>query len=530
MYKGVVHMSISLFEIIGPIMVGPSSSHTAGMVRIGLTAYNIIGRTIPNKITITLHDTISNTYKGHRTDVALVAGVLGISEQDRELKNAIIIAKKKSIEIDIAFFTEGEQNPNTVMLEITMPDGNHHSIKGVSVGGGSIRIVQIDGVTLKLSPKTWNIVVWSHKNVSHILAHILAMDCKQQIEWGECDDSFVTVIPLEQEPNTGIVSQIKAIKGVVECRCIAPIMEFGRIRTHKSLLNSFEELCSISEKTGKSLATLALEYEQIISGESTKHIEGCMQNMLNVMKKAACKGLTAKNKLIYGLTSGKDAKLLMEAEKKGKTISGGIVPRAVAYALSVMEVNASMGVIVAAPTAGSSGIVPGCLLAMQEAYELTDQQLGEALLVCAITGAIIAERGVSLSGVVGGCQGEIGVSSAIAAAGMTAVFGGTPRQITNAMAMSIKNLLGLICDPIGGPIEVPCIKRNAVGVANAFVTADMALSGIISYIPPDEVVDALVNTQKLLPPELRGSVIGGLASTCTAKAFRDSIEKKGLEE
>ena len=205
------------------------------------------------------------------------------------------------------------------------------------------------------------------------------------------------------------------------------------------------------------------------------------------------------------------------------TLSGTTISMAIAYALATMEVNGSMGCVVAAPTAGSCGIVPGCFLSLKKQRGISNDIIIDAMFVAAIIGVIMYNRGASFSGVVGGCQSEIGVSSAIAAAGLVHLCGGNSLQIVQGMAMAIKNLLGLICDPIAGPVEVPCIKRNSVGVVNAFACADMALAGIQSYIPPDEVIDALVNTQQLLPPELKGTAIGGLACTCTAKNLRKKI-------
>ena len=215
--------------------------------------------------------------------------------------------------------------------------------------------------------------------------------------------------------------------------------------------------------------------------------------------------------------------MLAEAIAEGKTISKGIIPVAVAKAIGVMEHNGSMGCIVAAPTAGSSGIVPGAMVAVQEAYDLTDGQLVDALFVSALMGVIMAEKGVSFSGSVGGCQGEIGVSSAITAAGLASIFTDDPETVMHAMALCMKNLLGLVCDPIAGPIEVPCIKRNAVGVANSFISADLALAGIRSFIPPDEVIDALIDVEERLPNELKCATIGGLACTKTAQCVRNKL-------
>ena len=227
---------------------------------------------------------------------------------------------------------------------------------------------------------------------------------------------------------------------------------------------------------------------------------------------------------IYGLTGGEDGRKLMKLVGDGATVSGGLIPLATARALGVMEYNASMGCIVAAPTAGSAGIVPGCAVTVQEKFGFTDDQIVDSLFVSALIGVVMSHRDVSFSGSVGGCQGEVGVSSAIAAAGVASLFSDDPQVPLEAMAICLKNLLCLICDPIAGPIEVPCIKRNAVGVANAMISADMAKAGIASYIPPDQVIDALIDVEHRLPAELRCTTTGGLACAEKAVCLRARLE------
>jgi L-serine dehydratase len=185
-----------------------------------------------------------------------------------------------------------------------------------------------------------------------------------------------------------------------------------------------------------------------------------------------------------------------------------------------MTLNGCMGCVVAAPTAGSSGVLPGALLTAAEHLSSDIAEIEDALLVAAMTGALIAMR-APVSGALGGCQSEIGVASAMTAAALAQLSGGTAKEVVHASSLALKNILGLICDPVAGPVEIPCIKRNAIGVANAFAASDMAIAGIESIIPPDEVVDALINVQKLLPVELRGSMRGGLASTPTAQKLKD---------
>jgi L-serine dehydratase len=187
------------------------------------------------------------------------------------------------------------------------------------------------------------------------------------------------------------------------------------------------------------------------------------------------------------------------------------------YAMATLEVNASMGLIVAAPTAGSAGIVPGILLALQEVYDFSDEQLLEGLFHAGAIG-YLAMRNATVAGAVGGCQAEVGVASAMAASAMVELMGGTPQMCVAAASTVLQNMLGLVCDPVGGLVEYPCQSRNAAGVANAIVAAEIALAGIPQLIPLDEMMEAMYKVGKRLPPELRETALGGCATTPSACA------------
>ena len=217
--------------------------------------------------------------------------------------------------------------------------------------------------------------------------------------------------------------------------------------------------------------------------------------------------------------SGRDAKTLYKAVKEEKLISGRPLSLAVARAIACGEV------IVAAPTAGAVGVLPAVVLTTAEELDSKKQDIIDALLVAAGIGVVIAYK-APISGAMGGCQSEVGVASAMAAAAIVQLAGGNSEQVTQAMALALKNLFGLACDTVAGPVEVPCIKRNVIGVANSFAVADMALVGIKSIIPPDEVIDALRNIQTLMPMELRDTTLGGLGSTKTARRLKEEWLKK----
>lgn len=202
--------------------------------------------------------------------------------------------------------------------------------------------------------------------------------------------------------------------------------------------------------------------------------------------------------------------------------SGPLVSKAIGAAMGVMEVNTSMGLIVAAPTAGSCGILPGSILTTAEHYGWSDDQILEALFVAGAIGMLIT-RNATVSGAEGGCQAETGSAAAMAAAGIVAVLGGTPHQTLDAAATALKNVMGLVCDPIAGLVESPCQKRNALGTANALISAEITLAGIPSIIPFDEVVEAMYRVGRRMPMELRETALGGIANTPTGCAICSRI-------
>ena len=223
--------------------------------------------------------------------------------------------------------------------------------------------------------------------------------------------------------------------------------------------------------------------------------------------------------------SGGDAAKVEQAHKEGKLLGGDYLSAVTAEALKIAECNACMKRIVAAPTAGACGVLPAVLVNYQKEKGTADEQIVRALYTAAGIGQVVAARAY-IAGASGGCQAEIGTASAMAAGALTALGGGTPSQITHAAAMALKNLLGLVCDPVGGLVEVPCVKRNVIGSVNALSAADMALAGIISRIPPDQVIDAMREVGDQMHPSLRETGQGGLANTPAAREWCAAQEEE----
>lgn len=262
------------------------------------------------------------------------------------------------------------------------------------------------------------------------------------------------------------------------------------------------------------LHELSLSSEIEKTGRSYGYIKDYLKNVLKVMENAVKAGINDVDNNIKGKIIGNDSVLLKKRIDHSRTVCGETIAKAVAYALSTMEVNASMGKVVASPTAGSCGVLPAVLMVTKERFNLTDEKLIEGLLAANLVGTIVA-RNATISGAEGGCQAEVGTASAMASGAVVHMMGGTPEQVFNAAAMCFKNLLGLVCDPIAGLVESPCAKRNGIGAANALLCAEMSLAGITSIIPFDEVVEAMYRVGKALPPSLRETSMGGLATTKT---------------
>ncbi|WP_144550209.1 L-serine ammonia-lyase, iron-sulfur-dependent, subunit alpha [Peribacillus simplex] len=280
------------------------------------------------------------------------------------------------------------------------------------------------------------------------------------------------------------------------------------------------ELVELAESKQKRISTLMIEQEMEVTGKSREEIIRQMGVNLDVMEQAVEKGLQGVRS-VSGLTGG-DAVLLQNYIKSGNSLSGELLLDAVSKAVATNEVNAAMGTICATPTAGSAGVVPGTLFALQNKLKPTREQKIEFLFTAGAFGFVVANN-ASISGAAGGCQAEVGSASGMAAAAIVEMAGGTPAQSAEAMAITLKNMLGLVCDPVAGLVEVPCVKRNAMGAANAMVAADMALAGITSRIPCDEVIDAMYKIGQTMPSALRETAQGGLAATPTGRELEAKI-------
>lgn len=535
-----------LRDIIGPIMVGPSSSHTAGALALASMARKLFGEQ-PERAVFTLYGSFAATGSGHGTDKALVAGILGLATDDPRVADAFALAKAAGVQVDIVWDTTTEvAHPNTVDIRCESREGRTLEMRGVSIGGGAAVIRRINGIDVDITGERTSVVV-HQRDERGVLAHIAGVLAGCGINIANANlhrtakrgDAY-TVLETDSAVDASVRELLMDHPDIINARVVpatcagdgeeVPMPEDAEERFARWDYASGEELLALCEREHVTIAQAFRAREEALCAKQGTEagIDAYLDRVLEVMGNAATEPLGNPQPSVGGLIGGEAAKLreaLEDADPRHRLVDP-LAARAAQYALATLETNGRMGVIVATPTAGSAGVLPGVLLALRDERGFSHDQLREGILTAAGLGYLIA-RNASVSGAEGGCQAEVGAASAMAAAALVELRGGTAEQCAEAFAMALTNLEGLVCDPVAGLVEIPCIKRNVIGAMNAVSCADMALAGVVGHIPADEVIDAMAEVGAAMSNDLRETGIGGLAGTPTGKAIRDIVQMQG---
>jgi L-serine dehydratase len=516
----------STFDLLGPVMVGPSSSHTAGALRIARVAGLLCAGPVSH-VTFTLYNSFAQTYRGHGTDRALVAGMLGLAADDPRIRDAFDLAREQGLGWDFAVVaSEPDLHPNTVDVEAACTDGTLTRVRGASVGGGRVRIDRVNGVDVSITGRMPTLIV-EHRDVCGMLGamtgllgdegvNIAFMSSYRTGPGGLAYAVFETDTPVS-------APAVAALRAIPDVSAVHAVNIPGAAPAPAGFRSAYDfasaaELLAVCDVRGCSLGAAMRLRETDLRGANES--AGLMGRVAQVMRDETAGPLAAPRRSLGGFIGGEAARVAGTLGTPTERLSGPVQTRAVAYALATLERSAAMGVIVAAPTAGSAGVVPGCVLALTQELGSDEKTLHDALYAAAAVGAVV-EHGASVSGAQGGCQAEVGTASAMAAAAVAQLMGADPRTCLAAAGTALGNLLGLVCDPVGGLVEVPCQARNAAGVSNAFTAAHLALAGAALPLPFDEVVAAMRAVGDALPASLRETARGGLAacpSVCGAYA------------
>jgi len=518
------HPSI-LNTVLGPITLGPSSSHLAGPVRLGNMARNVIDFK-PQKVDIVFDkgSSFASTYKGHCTDCALVAGFMGWNTDNPKIPKALEEANKSGLEVNIKIEDLQTNHPNCVLFRVLGILGQKKNIMGSSEGGGAIRVFQIDDKLTELDGQRLAVLIYLQKGKAEGNLVKLLQNNLNEVEIKYKDKNLLTLI-FKNIISKEVLDKIKKYPDIDSFKIIKPVFFIPcKGASDTPLFSSSQEMYELTQKNGIKLSQLAIKYEHNRLGWDENKIRKYVEKMIRVMKNAIDRGLSEELEFSGGIVKQGGIRLI-KALANGRTISTGTLPRATAYAMAVNEVSVALGLIVAAPTAGACGVIPGALFAAAEEMgkEKSIEEMVNALLCAGALGTVFAQRATFL-GSLCGCQVESGFATAMAAAAIVELKGGTVKESLDAASISLQNILGMECNPVAGLMEVPCINRNGMGAINALMSADIVLSGVESVIPLDEVIEVVYETGRFRPMQCNGN--GGLAVTPTSMKILSYYSKK----
>lgn len=535
--------TLGLTDIIGPVMVGPSSSHTAGALRIASMARSLC-LAEPVRVEFSLLGSFAHTLSGHGTDKALVAGMLGFAADDLRIRDSFALAEQAGLSFSFAPLPDATdyEHPNTIDIRVIDAAGNEMAVRGESVGGGAAVIRRIDGIDVRITGESTSVVV-RQRDEAGVLAHIAACISERGVNiattrlYRERKGAVAyTVLETDEGVGPEAKAAIEAHPAILDVRVIpgdargAGSADGGRqteAADAAGALERFRELdfpnaaalLTWCEAHGATLSEAFLEREAALAA-SLGRADGArayLAGVLDVMRRSAQRPREEALPSMGGLIGG-EARKLAALVARGGSACDAQLSDAVAFSMAVLETNASMGRIVAAPTAGSAGVIPGVLLALQRSHGLSDDDLVRGLAAAAAVGYLVT-RNATVSGAEGGCQAEVGSAAGMAAAAVVELLGGSAEQCLDAAGNALMSLMGLVCDPVAGLVEVPCQKRNAAGAAVALASAQIALAGIGNLVDFDQTVEALYAVGRSLPFELRESALGGIAAAPSARAW-----------
>jgi len=499
---------ISVFnDVLGPVMRGPSSSHTAGGYRIGLIVRNLLADEQASvRVTFDPEGSMAPTYRPLGVDIAFTAGLMGWSMLDERYIETLDRAKLEGVTVTFEIASlENTDHPNGMLIEAESVSGQPLRLVAEAVGGGGVRIVRINDWPVDLDGKTGLLLVEIDAESGADVVGLLADPIRQV-----AGTSVLLTARTETSANLNAISGLRELAGVTNVWTILPVFF---VRKGETLFESAEEMVTMAEQRRCSLGEIALAHEGELLGMTLSEAVEEMLRRFEVMERSVKTGLDdpQSDMLLLHPTASQ----IVQAEKADAVAIGGIHTRAAARAMAVMHCCNSRGVVCAAPTGGSAGTVPGVVVSLVEELRLSRRQTALALFAASAVGLIVARRATFAAELVG-CQVEIGVAGAMAAAAVVEAVGGSARQAADAAAISLQNTMGSPCDPVAGTCEVPCHTRNAVAASSAFTCADLILGGYANPIPLDETVDASYEVGRALPSELRCTAKGGCAVTPSA--------------
>ncbi len=507
-------MLVSIFnDVIGPVMRGPSSSHCAAALRIGRLARDLMDGSFTDVLVeFDRNGSLPTTHDTQGSDMGLFGGLLGWDAADERLPDSPQVLRASGVRIAIETVDAGDPHPNTYRLTLR---GEHetHTLRAISTGGGMMEVIDIDGFPVSMFGDCAETLLWLGGTGREVVAALESQITADAILLHEVDGRQLVEVKAAGFVGDEVLAGLPGLSGVKRLSAVLPVTSRQGMRVP---FGSCAEMLAHDAGRGTPLWRLAVAYERERGGLTEEQVVEQMVGIVRILRRSIAEGIagTSYDDRVLGHQSGRFDELM----RAGRLLDGGALNRIVLYVTSLMEVKSSMGVIVAAPTAGACAALPGAVIAMAETLGADELAMARALLAAGLIGVFIATRW-TFAAEVGGCQAEGGSASSMAAAALVTLADGSLAEAVAAASMAFQSMIGLVCDPVANRVEVPCLGKNVMAASNALACANMALAGFDPVIPLDEVIETAQRVAGQMPRELRCTALGGLSITPTSLAI-----------
>ena len=497
-------------------MRGPSSSHCAAALSIGRMARDLMdGRLEEVIVEFDARGSLATTHETQGSDMGLFGGLLGWHATDERLPESPRAIREAGIKVRIEIADRGAEHPSTYRLTLRNST-EQHTMTAVSTGGGMVQITEIDGVKLSIVGDYYETLIFLDSGGDELFRYL-----SESIDAGSIillSGAGTQIIQVRSQAflRAETISELASPYRVKQVKTISPVLPVLSHHRLKVPFTTCEEMLQYNQGKDLALWELAVHYESARGAMAHEQVFHAMRQIVCTMQGSISEGIKG--------TEYADRILHWQAGRfrthmqSHRLLDGGILNQIILYVTAMMEVKSSMGVIVAAPTAGSCGVLPGACIGAASAMGLSLDDVTRAMLAAGMIGVFIAAH-ATFAAEIGGCQAECGAGSGMAAAALVTLAGGTVKQAVDAASMALQNILGMVCDPVANRVEVPCLGKNVMAAGNALACANMALADYDAVIPLDEVIGAMDRVGRSLPPELRCTGLGGLSVTRAAKAI-----------
>ena len=530
-------MQVSIFnDVIGPVMRGSSSSHCAAALRIGRLARDLMGANISRVLfEMDRQGSLPTTHDSQGSDMGLCGGLLGMDAADDGVPTSVDALRAAGMTFDVAVVDTGDPHPNTYRLTLENTDGEHHTVIAISTGGGMMEITNIDGFDVSIGGDYFETLIFVDglgEDVATLVQSLMPIDDVRVIQSAtEASGRRRQLVQVRAQEcaDAEVEAELRQLAPGLSLYRLRPVLPVGSRLDLKVPFSTAAELVALdglrqsSGQPSRRLWEWAVEYEMARGDLTEAQVLAKMVDIVRLLRASIAQGIagtTYEDRLLGHQSGGFKREL-----DAGRLLNTGALGRAVLYVTALMEVKSSMGVIVAAPTAGACAALPGACIAFAEELGKSEEDMARAMLAAGAVGLFIASQW-TFAAEVGGCQAEGGSAAAMAAAALVTLADGTLPQALGASSMALQSMLGLICDPVAGRVEAPCLGKNVIAASNAASCANMALAGYDPLIPFDEVVDAARRVAGQMPRELRCTSLGGLATTPTALKLEAALATK----